>query len=477
MASRVRILTPENASGLYAQPPVGIDALVAKLDMRADRPAVIVSCGDSTINAPEEAYALAFREIMAELYPERPVDYIPLNATQTAPGTPIVWQAGTSIDATTAVVFRDTFTRTGPLAGSAPEVGRASGTWSGSAALMSTDGQRAVSVPGSSGWFYDGVAFALAKAVTDFTTASFTITCSTSNGATKVETHVRPAYFDNANYIGLYQTSTNGSSSLEVRVKASNVTRSLSFPAGTIPAGQATATVAVTAFALAGSTLTVTVNGATVTTELTSGELSALSIWDRVSLVTSDPTFSIDNLAVTSKVPATGSTLVPKVKVYNAAVPGSKPDYHLSRLSTIYPEKPDLLVFCHGHNTRVPVDEFVSLTVPEFLDAFLTLWPGTPIAVMTQNPRFAPADHIQAIADRMLALRLLARRRGWTVFDTYSAMAKAPDGGKSLISFDATADPPAGIHPTHPADGSAGGSRVQANEIKRAWKALSTRTT
>ncbi|WP_440694758.1 hypothetical protein [Clavibacter nebraskensis] len=136
--------------------------------------------------------------------------------------------------------------------------------------------------------------------------------------------------------------------------------------------------------------------------------------------------------------------------------------------------KPDLLVFCQGHNVRTSSDEWIAV-VEAFFAPFLALWPGTPVDVWTQNPRQSPADRIKEHAEQMLALRALARRRGWSVTDTYSAMTRAADGGVSLTSFDATTDPPAGIHPTHPADGVEGGSRVQANEFKRVWKAASSR--
>ncbi|MFT2694328.1 SGNH/GDSL hydrolase family protein [Clavibacter zhangzhiyongii] len=473
MDTSVTILTPEKAAATYARPDSGIDSVVAKLDMRTPLPVVFASCGDSTINALEEAYALAFRELMAELYPERAVDYVPLNAAGTAAGTPVAWQAGAAATAETATVFRDGFNRAGDLKGSAPDVGRSGAVWEGvTTGYGATDGGKLVTTNASPGFY--GYVFTLARASTDFALAptSFTVSTVTVSSGNKAS-RITPVYLNSSNFISIAH-DTSAVVTTYVIIAAGGASRNVVFPSGTVPAQQASATVNVSALKLVGSTLTATVNGATVSTELSSAELAAVATMDKVFVSSSDAAFTLDVLEVTGKVQPSGGAALPKVTVYNAAVPGSRPAHHIDRLAAVYVEKPDFLLFCHGHNARVAVDEWIAEAL-SFLDPFSKFSPNTRIGVMTQNPRFSPADRIKEHAEQMLALRALARRRGWTVFDTYSAMARAADGGKSLTSFDATTDPPAGIHPTHPSDGVSGGSRVQANEIKRVWKAASSR--
>jgi len=187
---------------------------------------------------------------------------------------------------------------------------------------------------------------------------------------------------------------------------------------------------------------------------------------DYIGLAAGDATLAAPVAWQAGTTLANGSLALPKVTIYNAAVPGSRPDYHLSRLATIYPAKPDLLVFGHGHNTYVSPEEFTAVSVPSFTTPFMNLWPGTGVALTTENPRFDPATHVGIMAQRMAAAKAYALRIGWTVWDTYSAMTAATDGGKSLVNDD-------GIHPKHGAEGN--GSRVQADAIKRAWKKASAR--
>lgn len=436
---------------------LGIDSTIAKLDMRSDETVVFASCGDSTMDTTAEFYALAVKELLAELWPERPVNYVPLAAGSATLGTPVVWQAGGTGNAVvTGTIFSDSFNRTGDLRLSTPDVG--GGTWGGGASQMSTDG----TVAKITGTAYAGQAATLAHNGMDLT-FSLSTWLSTSTAAAKTFI-AQPVYVDNNNYIAIKATYTTTMNLFYLLVKTASTERILGyFPNSVVPSSTASTAVTISA-SISGAAISGTVNGQVISGTLTEAERAALRQFGKVGIYADDIGFQMDNFLVTGRTLAVGEAIdVPAVTVYNAAVSGSTAAYHLSRLSTIYPVRPDVLFFAHGHNYPAPATPASFLTtIEDFFTQFLTLYPGVPIIIMSENPRFGVGGDVQLMAAKMVAVKKYAKDKGYGYIGTYEAIAKAADGGRSLVNVD-------GIHPE------AAGSRVQADEIKRAIRRLSSR--
>lgn len=445
---------------ITADAAAGVDDVVARLDLRSYEPVVFATCGDSTMVGPDQYVTLALRELLAELWPERRAMYYdPLAGNANGAYDPAVqWQVGTSnIVAPLAVVFRDTFTRTGELVGSTADV--AGGTWVGGVGQLTANGSALV--PAGAAPAYSGQVAAQAHSGLDFSlTANLTIS---STHAVKKTTRLG-IYLDNNHQIyAEIGATTTATPQLIVRTTAAGTRAIGVFPALTIPSNTASHATAVR-IDVTGTAISCTIGANTVTGTLTETERSALAAWSKVSLYADDPTMVLDNYAVEGRPLGDEATPVPDVAVYNPAVAGSRADFHLSRLTTVYPVRPDVLFFGHGHNYAATVtpEAFIA-AVEEFMAAFGALYPGVPVVVVSENPRFAPAGDIYLMAEKMAAIRAHARRRGWYYIGTYEAMAAQTDGGRSLVQAD-------GIHPN------TAGSRQQADTIKAAIAALSTRS-
>lgn len=125
-----------------------------------------------------------------------------------------------------------------------------------------------------------------------------------------------------------------------------------------------------------------------------------------------------------------------QLKVYNASHPGATVDYHDSRISSILPEAPDLVLIALGHNndgTDTP-EQFLARMDDLVADA-RALYPGVPVIVSTENYR-TDASAAAALA-RFAQLRSAWASRGWGFEEV-----ELPDSAWSgLISGDL-------LHPT-----------------------------
>jgi lysophospholipase L1-like esterase len=150
--------------------------------------------------------------------------------------------------------------------------------------------------------------------------------------------------------------------------------------------------------------------------------------------------------------------------VYNGAIAGSKIEDQLSRFEKLYPVRPDLMMIGHGLNYEADSPTVFLASIQAFVDKLLAVYPGTPIAIISQNPRY-PADGVPAsrIPDheaRQKAIASYASARQWLFIDTFAAFEKLPDGGLGYTTDD-----------KHP---NAAGRAVQVACVREALSSIGT---
>lgn len=116
-------------------------------------------------------------------------------------------------------------------------------------------------------------------------------------------------------------------------------------------------------------------------------------------------------------------------------------EYQMPRLARMIPEAPDLVILssCHNYTTMTPLAYVTE--VEELVQQIRDLYPYAGILASSQNPRFAPANFQAEHLDRLQALRVWARKRGYGYLPALEAFLVQPDKGQSRVLAD-------GIHPT-----------------------------
>ncbi|MGB2557727.1 SGNH/GDSL hydrolase family protein [Cellulosimicrobium cellulans] len=189
-----------------------------------------------------------------------------------------------------------------------------------------------------------------------------------------------------------------------------------------------------------GASVSLTVNDVAIEGVLTAGDATALSASTRAgfgSSATSTSGARVNRFQV-DMIGSAGSSIT----LYNGARSGSILEYQLSRLEDMYPVAPGILLVnsIHNYGTRT-VEEYLA-GLDEFVDAFLSLHPGTPVVATSQNPKFPPVTNIALHAQRNAALAAHAAERGWGYIPAFEAFSALPDGGLSLMN-------PDGLHPSY----------------------------
>ncbi|NPC97255.1 SGNH/GDSL hydrolase family protein [Nocardioides sp. zg-DK7169] len=456
-----------------------MDEAIAALDMRAMRSVVIASAGDSTGDYADEFYETALKELFAEHWPDRPARLLRWQKTPDAyPSDFTIWQTAES-PATpgtpggtvpNTLIGYDSFARTGPLVGSALDTG--AGAWTGTTGVLSTDGDRLVTTGASSAIVAAPLA---ARSGADFA-ASCTMRIASNNASNK-QTKFYGVRKDASNDL---EIALAGSTSVAVTVVkriAGTATVLGTLPANTIPSGQPAADY-VFALSLSGTTLTATVNGQSMSFELTGGDLAAVEAMTTVGFNSpADPTWQAETLEVRGAVTTAPSDPTPAVPsplpwatVYNGMIAGSTIASQLARIDAMYPERPDVLVVNHGQNYGADTGAAFLAAVDGFVSAMHAKYDDQiPVVVCSQNPRFTGDANEVGQRARMAALRAHARERDWVYVPTFEAFAARADGGKSLVNAGDN------VHPL-PVSGAADrGARRQADVLKRELLALSGR--
>ncbi|PPF56101.1 hypothetical protein C5B94_04045 [Clavibacter michiganensis] len=478
--------------------PTAVRNAIAKLDDKDPAKWVLAIAADSTADEADE-WPGGVKQAFADLWPERAVAERRFNKATDEYVTQVTWQNGTgspgtvviappsnedTVTITNKVVFSDDFRRTSTdVVGSSPQTG---GTWQG------PTGQHRVTMPTTTEGVVEGL-----TGRTDINQRIYAAAATHPTGADGIwSTLIRLTTKSDGSRTDFYGplVSTTGSGVylrlaygikqathlLELVGRVGSAERVLAtFPAGTLTEDKADQILEARIEIQGTAKVTAKLGTQEISGTVTQQELDAWAGWDRVQFASTDPRFRLDYVvAVASTIkttPAqtgTPTDVVPGVglqaAVYNGAIAGSIISAQLERIAKLYPVKPDLLLIGHGLNytTTTPADFLAA--IQDFVDAFLTKWPGTAIGILTQNPRYqvdgVPTDRVPAHKARQDAIAAYAAAKGWLYIDTFSAFMALPGGGKSYVDAD-------GVHPN------AEGRALQRGLVTAAITAASTRGT
>ncbi|MDD7930058.1 SGNH/GDSL hydrolase family protein [Microbacterium thalli] len=446
-----------------------LNAVMATLDMRDLAPVVIASAGDSTTSPfSTGAFSNAWKDLAENLWPERPFRIFSWGKESNAyPASPTVWQDGATISDPGGVdadiiVAADSFTEhPGDLVGRPGEVG--SGVWAGtSGSFIVADGACVFNPAYTGGGIPGGMLTAVSRADKDFHyEGDWRISSLDTSG---LQRRIRAAALGTSEI----RVQATGGTTVAVTVSKiiSGTTTVLgTFPAGTIPNNTAAAWYAFD-IQLVGTALTATLNGATISATLTSGDVAALG--STFGFADNSANAGIRRFEVRGTVtrpPVVGAqSPLGWATVYNAAVAGSTIAYQQARVTAMYPEQPDAVFIHHGHNyasgTTTPAQFFAA--VDGFLAVLFAVHAPVPVVISSQNPEFLATDVDAARISRHLAIQRAIREgalaRGWGYIPVFEAFAATDDGGKGLVQ-------PDGIHPVI-----GSGTSLQAGVVK-SWVA------
>lgn len=400
----------------------GGQTFAAKLAMLSG-PATVAQLSDSTGNDDSEW----FRTMLTSLGTSNPkvgIDYRLWNDTTKTHPAPTTIQAGTQ----DGVYVSDTFTRTGALIGSLPDVGPAWLGDSGADAQYSMSGTTLdftgttlasfYAYPGGSG---------TQKVSTNFT-------FSAAGASTTMR--LFGLYKDANNYVATFITF--GASQITW-----NITKKIAGTFGTVATGTANP------FAFGGATFaaSITVNGTAVSSIVNGVSLSGtLLAGDVTALAATNPAGGIGFNVVGGKaadfqIERVGTPAAMQLSAYNGSVPGTGTDEALANLDRgILPVAPDLVFISFSHNHGAETGAVFVEKVQALVNKVRTLWPNAGIAISSQNPRIAPAANIAEHAARNVAVRALAAKRKWGYVPAYERF-------QAQTNIYALVNPTDGVHP------------------------------
>ena len=197
-----------------------------------------------------------------------------------------------------------------------------------------------------------------------------------------------------------------------------------------------------------GSVLSVTVNGATVTTTVTQAEANA-NPW----LLTSSTIAMLSRTGAGVKWSALMITnQAPTLTVRSGSTSGQICSYSQTNFSAQVPSSPDYTIINYGHN------EGFQDCRPQYLrlvDQLLSTYPRTSVAAALQNPRARTDVNFSNGLARMNTISTLATNEGWGIIDACSLFLTDPNYATTLLNTD-------GLHPSD-----AGGSPLWTAEVMR----------
>lgn len=444
----------------------GLDPVLARLDMRDPNAVVIAQASDSTGDSAAEWFELAWKELAAEVWTERPAQVRRYDkATETLLAA-APWQTGTPISESAApgtVYGRALFeTPAANMIGTSPDVG--SGPWSGAlgtwvvanGAARQTD----AAILGVAGFpqltrsNIDGTYTCVLEGVTTGATQAFTFFPVIGQGAIS------------GNRLSVELLGTTAlTASLKLTSGGTNTTLATSTAGepGTFSATPLELTITIT---ISGLNVTATVGGATLNGTLTQAQRDTLTGQYLALSISKNGTLDVKSIEATGT--ATAAVYLPTVTAYNGAYAGGKLQHNIDRLDAMYPVRPDVMFINHGHNygtTDSTPTQFLA-AVDAFVTALYAKYPAVPIVCISQNPEFpgtmTTPDKINSHRERQRALRAHCIARGWGYIGSYEAFSKLTDGGASKVNAD-------GVHPL------ADGMRIQADVAKAFVKSRSRR--
>jgi hypothetical protein len=142
-----------------------------------------------------------------------------------------------------------------------------------------------------------------------------------------------------------------------------------------------------------------------------------------------------------------------KLDVYNGSASRMTTGYSLEHFATMSPVVPDVAIVSHAHN-QSPLN-----FLPEYSllpQRIQRAYPGVPVVLMGQNPRWTTDAGYAAQRERVQAIAQYAAREGFGFIDAMSVFELDPNPDANLIAD--------GTHPTE------AGYKVWADEVMRRFE-------
>lgn len=397
--------------------------------------------GDSTGNDGTEWVRLWSQKYGAQLPESMRRTYKAWNNTTSTWGAEIVDAGGTP-------GVLDTFTRTGQVAGSSPDIGP---SWLAFGTGWNADGSKAVMTPGSTGSFGTDLGGSDGTAIVDLLIVT---TAQTPSQAFRVYLG-SPGHGGGGGVWLALTISTSGGLSGSLHKTVSGTTTTLD-PSKTV-AGQVTnsaTSLAVKATVTwSGTTVTASTVVAGQTTSwsatLSPGDPALFGTWLALTAHNIPPVapfgFEIDRVEASSGIKAN------RFEVWNGSIAGATPaTFNQTLLNSQFGGNLfDLVILNFGHNGSQSGAQFVA-TISGWLDGWLTDHSESSVLLMSQNPQKAPSAGIAGHAARLAALRIWAAEQGYPYVPVWETFRQQPGSGESLILSD-------GVHPTSPPSGTTTG--------------------
>jgi hypothetical protein len=451
--------------------PVG--SAMGKLDSKLAAKFVVAAAADSTADEGDEWFEGAWRAIFASSYPERAVALRRFNKATDQYAAQVTWQNGTGSPGTavtgleaggpvkstkTVFLFSDTFNRTADdVVGTRAET--ASAAWIGAAGQYTLPnaavvGARLTSTapPVSAASANTPVCAFVADGAHDALDGKWStlFRLSTATNGRTYTTRFWGPLTESGDGIWLDMVYSDSTVTAQIVGNlGANIRTIATFPATVLETNKVDQFVKFD-LSIAGRALTAQLGAAKVTGIITEPELAAWTPYDRVQFGSDDDRFRLDYVTLaaqqTTVTESTGAPVVVspgvglQAAVYNGAIAGSKIEDQLARFEKLYPVRPDLMMIGHGLNYEADSPTVFLAAIQAFVDKLQSVYPGTPVAIISQNPRYpaagVPASRITDHEARQKAIAGYAAARQWLFIDTFSAFEKLPDGGLAYVTDD-----------------------------------------
>jgi hypothetical protein len=422
-------------TGAYAGKVGGAEAFVAKDDIRASG-AVLAIAGDSTSDELTEWFWRGLTMWAADR-PSVTVngfygygDAGPYQTSTIQTGAGGYWPAP---------YYDDTFTRTGDVFGSTPEVGSVYG---GGAGGWTADGAKAVATgTGNSADQIAGLSDPGGRR-----RVTLEVEFDTTPGASTQKALSISLGASAANRVELfYAVSTGGVQSWALSKVVAGVKTTIGTGVGSPLTASTVNTVDFSIELNPDGTCTGNIGASTVTGSLSAAEADAIIDAGFRTIFQTLGADSGGEIAILRAYAQKWIDETRTVSVYNGSKSGMTAQWQLDRLAGLYPVATDVLLINHGHNYGAGTVAAYLASIDALCTAFRAAHPEAGIVLCSQNPRFSPAGQITEHLNRNAALRRYAAANGYGYFPVAEFYTALSDQGRSLIQTD-------GVHPKRAAE-------------------------
>ena len=429
----------------------------ASLDMRENVPIAIAHASDSTGDAANEYFELAWKKCFADVWKERPVRvqrwYDPGSGGSYQGWE--TWQTGNVEPSTqTVVVYADDFNTDSPtvIGTLTPQVGTIYSELAAHSSYWSVTGGKL-----TRGGTDDGNRATLRATWNSRTSKDFTFTGKVNVPSAGANRSTEIFVVSDAETIARVGIAITGTGEATLGKYFNSTTTAL----GTFPTGTYNGNELNFELSLTGTRLTAKLGNNTLTADLSQEEVDTLATKTKTAIRSHIPStkfdgFSVSYIAQSSET----SPSTPQVSVYNGGAAGKTIEYHRTNLRTMYPTRPDLIFINQGHNYSSANgwdSNRMIQSIQSFVDELNALYPSDkpiPVVVTSQNPQFGTGKENEHLL-KMKDLKAYADKKGWGYIPTFEAFAMRNDGGANQMLDN--------IHP------GVGTGRVIQAEVAEKW--------